>query len=139
MLLAPEWDRSCADCRRWLYRDDDETPAEYRGTVLTRAGKPLPRPAAVPPPCFKCEKVPPDVRQRKQEAGEEVTPADAVEPDAAARRVVEHFLECDAVRHFPDDPVVRRHAVLVRPVAAAAEGDPLRELIGLVAAALSDR
>jgi len=134
-LLDPEWDRSCESCRAWLYRDDDETPAEFRGTVLTRANKPVPRPPYVPPPCFKCPKVPREMRDERQSAGEEVTPADAADPDDLARGVVEHYLECRAVGAFPRDPVVRRHARLIAPYYDAARDQPLRQLIALVAAA----
>jgi hypothetical protein len=139
MLLSPKWDRACGDCRRWLYRDDDETPAEHRGAVMVRLGKPLPRPATVPPPCFKCPKVPAGIRAAKREAGAEVTPADAVEPDEIARAVVAHFLACDAARTFPDDPIVRRHAGIIRPYAEAAAARPIQQLISLVVAAMGRR
>jgi hypothetical protein len=98
-----------------------------------RSGRPLPRDeASNPPPCYKCPKVPEQLRKERQAAGKEVVPADAVEPDDEARRVLAFFLECDAVGRFPADPLFRRYAAVIRPYAKASDEQPQRELISLI-------
>lgn len=47
MLRHPEvYDRSCSDCKLWVYGQD--------GRIETRAGKPVARTG--PPPCWSCPK-----------------------------------------------------------------------------------
>ncbi|QEL18319.1 hypothetical protein PX52LOC_05340 [Limnoglobus roseus] len=129
MLLRPEWDRTCADCQRFQFDDEEESPR--RGRVeLTRDGDPLPR--ATDPPCRRCPKVPASVLDVRQRTGGRVTPADAVEPDDRHRRAVEHYLACAAVNQFPDDDWVRDHARLIRPLARQADDRPLLHLTAAV-------
>jgi hypothetical protein len=82
--------RPCDECRRWQYLPD--------GTVLTRGGRPVPRPAGAPTPCRTCPKVPP---------GAPPVPESAVELGDQLQRAWEFYRECRAVGDFPADPLVR--------------------------------
>lgn len=49
LVLHPQLlQRTCADCRNWIY--------DERHQPLTRGGQPIPRPAGVPTPCTTCPK-----------------------------------------------------------------------------------
>ncbi len=69
------------------------------------SGQPMPRPKGTFPPCgygpTRCPKGSPT-------AGRELTPENQL--------AYLHYLECRAVGVFPDDPVVRRNAALIRSV-----------------------
>lgn len=139
MLLHPEWDRSCSDCQRWVYRDDDQTPPNERGERLIFAGQPIPRDLRVTPtPCFKCEKVPYEVRTKAADPSQ-LTHADAIEPEIRHRLAVQFHLECNAVRQFPNDPLVRRNARIIQPIVEERDRRPLELLIATVTAALAKR
>ncbi|AWM38132.1 hypothetical protein GobsT_37750 [Gemmata obscuriglobus] len=74
--------------------------------MVTRGGQPLRRPRGSHPPCGKCPKVP---------AGtERPSPAEAVELTDQHRRTVRFYRECRAVGRFPDDPLVRWAAAVIR-------------------------
>lgn len=92
--------RSCEDCARWVYLDD--------GRQQLRLGLPVLRPKGTPTPCWKCPKVPEDAPAKVREHAEELS-----DQNWLAYR---HYLECRAVGRFPDDPIVRRQASLVRQV-----------------------
>lgn len=80
-----------------------------------RAGRAVPRPSGGMLPCGRCAKVPP---------GAEPVPASAVDPSGMSRRVYEHFDECEAVGwQVPEatDPIVKRHAAVIRRVRRAVE------------------
>jgi hypothetical protein len=96
--------RSCSDCKAYLYDD--------RGEVMTRGGKPCPRPANAPTPCKTCPKIPP---------GAEPRPENAVELDEAGLDCWRFYKECKAVGEFPRDPLVRAAAGVFRAVEDAAE------------------
>lgn len=82
----------------WWYGED--------GEVLTRGGKPLPRPKGKGPPCGSCPKVP---------AGTESPgPEKAVELTAELRECYRFYRECRAVGAFPADPIVRWAAAVIR-------------------------
>lgn len=120
---SPFAGRSCADCARWLYKDD--------GAVLTRGRErvPVPRPPGTPTPCHECPKVPADAPARTREH--------AVEPSEGSWRVWRHYRECKAVAwQVPEaaDPIVRRHAGLLAPAEEAYAGAPLRQLVTLLLA-----
>lgn len=131
-MLEPHWDRSCADCIRWEFDDEEDSPPGRRGLpVLDDDGR-TPVPRGGNPPCRRCLKVPAATRIAKQKSGDRVTPDDAIEPGYAHRLAVEHFLECEAVRQFPDDGWVRRHAALIRPLLHLVENRPIREMNDLL-------
>lgn len=79
--------------------------------MLTRGGKPVPRPPLSPTPCVRCPKIPPG-RDPKPESAAELTPQLA--------ECYQHYLECRAVGDFPADPIVRTAAALIRQVEDAA-------------------
>lgn len=99
--------RSCGDCRRWLYAD---RPGRFADRPAERGGSPLPRPPAAGTPCSYCPKQPADVPEAAR------GPDTAVELSARNLRAFRHHAECDAVGVFPDDPIVRRNAAVVRRV-----------------------
>lgn len=106
VLLHPEVAaRPCGDCRKYQY--DDRGPGRM-GPRMGRRGNPLPRPPGTPPPCWMCPKIAP---------GDDPRPENAQELSPHNERAYWHYLECRAVGHFPDDPLVRSHAAVV----AAAE------------------
>lgn len=104
---------SCGDCEKWLHVD---------GIVTRRVGLPVARPKGVITPCHTCPKTADaPVRDRRH----------ATEPTDRSRRVLRHYRECRAVGRFPDDPIVRRNAGLIREVEdalAAARLDALADL-----------
>lgn len=59
------------------------------------------------PPCRSCPKVPKDAPK---------VPESAVELSVRNLRAVSHYWECRAVNSFPDDPIVRRNAAIIRRV-----------------------
>lgn len=88
-----------------------------------RVGLPVVRPPGSPTPCWKCPKVPP---------GEPACPESAVEMTDQNWRAFRHYEECRAVGAFPDDPIVRRNAALIRRVYDAWEQDPVFRLLGVL-------
>lgn len=67
----------------------------------------VPRPAGVPTPCWMCPKIPPGLPTERVNA-EELTPR--------TWAVWQHYLECKATGHFPDDAIVRRNAAILRRI-----------------------
>lgn len=65
----------------------------------------MPRPPAAPLPCGACPKVPPKAEPR---------PESAVELTPEHRETVRYYEECRAVGSFPDDPIVRWAARVLR-------------------------
>ncbi len=136
MFLAPEWDRSCDDCKRWIYKDDESVPMSERGTVMQFGGKPMVRDLKlIPPPCYRCEKIPESVRAN-------IAPGvdgsmHAVEPEERHRQAIDFHLECRAVNSWPDDALVRRHAALIEPMIRRAERRPLEVLTATMASLAS--
>ncbi len=113
--------RTCADCKRWLYRPD--------GTKMVRGrpqdgGKPIPRPEGQPTPCHECPKVPDDAPEKSSQY--------ALEPSERSKAAYLHYLECVAVGRFPDDPIVRRNAAIIRRVEQMWERQPLQTLLTLL-------
>lgn len=101
ILAHPEVARvSCADCQAWAYNDD--------WTRTKRLGRDVPRPPGSPTPCGTCPKIPASAPER--------TPEHAIELTTQNWQAYRHYLECRAVGQFPDDPIVRRTARVVRGV-----------------------
>lgn len=90
--------RDCQSCQKWMY--DENT-----GEIVVhppKTGQPLPRIGK--PPCMthvKCAKGSPDERR-------ELSPRNW--------QAYNHYLECAAVGQFPDDPIVRRNAAIIKAV-----------------------
>ncbi len=100
MLAAPQVAfRDCRHCQQFVY--DEETGRPYENPP--RSGQFVSRPPAAPPPCrlpgVGCPKGTP-------EAPLSLTPAN--------RAAYRHYRECLATGLFPDDPLVRRNAAIIR-------------------------
>lgn len=91
----------CDVCEKYLHKD---------GVLTRRRGMELPvlRPAGVVTPCFKCPKIPDDAPERARQY--------AVEMSDRNRQAFRHYRECKATGRFPDDPIVRRNAGLIREI-----------------------
>jgi hypothetical protein len=87
---------------------------------MERAGKPVMRLPMIPTPCHSCPKIPDGVDKVSD---------NAVEPTDRSWRAYDHYRKCRAVGVFPDDPIVRRNAAVVRAVEDDFEGAPLRRLL----------
>lgn len=107
ILLHPEVAfRPCEDCQRYVYDHESGVREEFP----PGSGNPVPRPAGLSPPCSQgpsaCAKISPDA---------------GVELNERNQEAYRHYLECRAVGSFPDDPIVREHAAIVRSIEDAAE------------------
>jgi hypothetical protein len=81
------------------------------------------RPPGTPTPCHMCPKVPRGAVPR----GVQARPEHAIELSRRNAQAYWHYLECKATGRFPDDPIVRRNAALIRLVEEEVErerGDP---------------
>lgn len=108
--------RSCVDCKLWQYDENTGEVTIRRGEKLRRVGK---------PPCeFGPEKCP----KGSPEAGRELS-----EKNSSA---LHHYMECRAVGMFPDDPIVRRNAMMIRAVLDVAERKENIELAAMGAGSL---
>lgn len=115
LLFHPEWSRTCGDCVQWLYGDD--------GKPVMRCDEPQKRPRGAPTPCHKCPKIPEGVAKVRE---------NAVELSEKNARAYLHFLECRAVGRFPNDPIVRRNARILRALMDEAEQKPLHRLLAML-------
>ncbi len=101
--------RSCSDCKQWMYEDSGGN----FGKLLTRRDKqPIPRAksktGAVNTPCAFCPKIPEHIPDK--------IPENAVELTERNREAYDHYCECKAVSDFPNDPIVRHNAAIIRGV-----------------------
>lgn len=87
----------------------------YRGSL------PVIRPPGAVTPCYKCPKT-------EHVGDEERTRENAAEMTERYFLALRHYLECRAVGVFPDDPIVRRNAVIFRRIYDETERMPMREL-----------
>jgi len=94
--------RECADCLFHVY--NEETGAREED----RKGEPLKRTRATPPPCQTDKGCP----KGTPEQSRSLTPENL--------RCWMHYRECKAVGQFPEDPVVRRNAAIIREAEEAA-------------------
>lgn len=107
--------RTCADCLSYQWGDDGvegitkTSRKKYRSVIacLDAGAKPRKRVPLTMTPCFEC----PKVREYKPKSyyyADEIT--------ETTWQTIQHFDECDAVGQFPDCPIVRRNAALIRRV-----------------------
>jgi hypothetical protein len=125
MAQHPELPR-CDDCRQWLYTPDWRLQRRPHPD-----GPPVPRPKGSSPPCSDCPKIP-----RPLPVGERAWWGLAAELSEENARCLEHYRECVAVGwQVPDalDPLVRRHAALIRGEDEAVERGRQSALLGLLA------
>lgn len=113
-LARPKWDRSCADCQKYVH--DNET-GERRSN--RRTGLPLLNTTGSTD-CCACEKIPSVVHDERGLRIDKVPANNAkLRPHAADLSPVlmlawQHYRECRAVGQFPDDPIVRANAARFR-------------------------
>lgn len=107
-LLHPNVaERSCEHCQIYMYHH------ESGRLVLNSDGTPRQRPRNSKPPCVATEGRPDEVRAR---VCPKISPTAGVELNVRNVEAVNHYLECRAVGVFPDDPIVRRNAAIIRNV-----------------------
>lgn len=117
---------SCDDCERKLY-----TP---EGKPVIRYGIHQDRPKGVLTPCVSCPKfdrdTPVGLRNPTLGRQQELTERN--------RQAIRHYEECRAVGSFPDDDLVRRHAVILRACedmeARARQRETVEAMLALVGA-----
>lgn len=118
LLFHPKVSKlSCDDCTRFLTVDFEIV----RRPAFT--GNPEPRPVMkggqlYPTPCHKCPKIPKDSpKERKY----------AYEISSKNLQAYFHYLECRAVGSFPEDPIVRRNATIIRGVQDEWDRQPMEQ------------
>lgn len=94
----------CGYCTRWWH--DPIT-----GETAQRGGRPVPRPAVAVRLC------------ETEEGCPKGTPEGARSLSERNRLAFLHYLECRAVGQWPDDPIVRRNARIIRNVIDRSEKD----------------
>jgi hypothetical protein len=110
--LRPEIAKiDCDDCFLHVYDLEKGKPELWRGQPAKRRG--------VPPPCKqKCPKRGPDEFSTLLPINEEC---------------VQHYMECTATGSFPDDPLVKRHAAILRNIEREVEKLRHRQDLTLIA------
>ena len=118
ILVHPKIARlSCQDCIRYLTVD---------GEIIRKpalVGLPMVRPPGSPTPCYKCPKIP---------VGTPPIPANAVEISPKNRLAWLFDCECRAVGKWPDDPIVRRNAAIIRQVRDDFDREPLEQILNIL-------
>jgi len=101
--------RDCADCEKNLY------DADTGERQLDRNGNPIPRVKGTFAPCRYIDPRQPEGRCPKGTPEKSKALTD--------RNVLawQHYRECKAVGQFPDDPIVRKNAGLIRQIEDAME------------------
>lgn len=94
--------RSCEDCRAWLYDLQTGLP------IIDRKGNKQPRKTPTPCELSGCPK------------GHWRAPIELSEMN---QRAFLHWQECDAIGSWPDDPVVRKNAAIIKHIVSRAEAD----------------
>lgn len=84
---------------------------------------PIIRPAHIKTPCSACAKVPQSVKDSVHPLA--INKAHAINLSPQNTAVLEHYLTCKAVGVFPDDPIVRRHARILREMEDRRDRDDL--------------
>ncbi len=102
-LTKPQYaKRDCNACKKWWYDDDT-------GKVVRKGDNLLLRPANT---VLLCQ-TPAGCPKGTPEKPKSLSPKN--------RLAWNHFRDCEAVRSFPDDPIVRRNARIIRLAMAAAK------------------
>lgn len=100
MLLHPlVAGRDCRHCLKYRYDEKTGKPETRR-----RSDEPIERDDMTPAPC------------RTHKGCPKGTPEDSKALDDRNWQAYQHHLECKAVGSFPDDPIVRRNAMLIETV-----------------------
>lgn len=103
-ILNPRLDkRSCDDCQKWWYSEETGQPVTAGGLPVLRTTEALMCQTET-----GCAAGLPDKQNRLT---------------LHNREAWHHFQLCEATGTFPDDPIVRRNALVIRQARAAAQGD----------------
>jgi hypothetical protein len=106
-LWHPLYTRSCRLCIKYDFKADGDVRKDEKGN-------PRLRPLGVPTPCLSCPKVPVEVRE--QDLPDSEMRKFANELTDYNRVAWDFYNECKAVGRFPDDPIVRWYAGIIRQV-----------------------
>jgi len=125
LLLHPEVAyRSCEDCQKYVYDHETGKREEYP----PGSGNPVKRILGQLPPCSQgptvCPKVSPDA---------------GIELNEKNQECYRHYLECRTTGTFPDDPVVRENAAIIRSIEDAATKIESRETLISLSGMLGSR
>ncbi len=111
--------RTCADCITYMWGDGGvEGTSRARGRKKYRSlhichaagATPTKKHNGMMLPCHECPKVREDAPRPSYYYADEVTDR--------SWHTLQHFDECDAVGMFPDDPIVKHNAAIIRRVKA---------------------
>ncbi len=126
--MRPEFGggRTCEECKKWLYDSDGKIMTRgRRGTIELQQ---VPNTSGITPcndaKTGRCPKIPTDAPQ--------ATSHYAVEPSDRSYRAWRHYRECRAVGIWPNDPIVRRNAAIIRGIYDQYERMPLVQLTTLM-------
>jgi hypothetical protein len=114
---------SCETCQKFVQKD---------GVLVrhpARTGPPLERQPGQPTPCATCPKIPEDAPERTRRFARELSPRNLA--------AFKHYRECAAVGRFPDDPIVRRNAAIIKEVADSYRDSKLDALAALLGGRLA--
>lgn len=100
----------------------------------TGSGNKITRDRGEMPPCKSCPKIP---------KGDPALPMYAQELSEKNWQAYQHWQECRAVGHFPNDPIVRRNAAIIQRVydeySREAIRKPINDLISILPLLVSKR
>lgn len=107
--------RDCTLCQKYVYDEATGRAVQHP----PHSGRPVPRPPNAPPPCriagLGCPKG---------------TPEDPLILSEINRAAWQHYRECRATGNFPDDPIVRRNAAIIRAVEDQSAQHEIASLFG---------
>ena len=112
--------RSCKDCMKWRYGDDEKPQERPHGS-----GRRIEREPGEKPPCEACPKIP---------TGMAPTPSSACDLSDKNRKAYAHWQECEAVNWVDCavDPIVKRNAAIIKQAHDEWKLKPLTELATLL-------
>lgn len=110
IILHPEVAyRDCLFCLKNFHNEETGQPVKTRRADILEIEEYEPRTPQCPPLC------------RTPKGCPKGTAEDPVELNERNQRAYQHYLECKAIGQFPDDPVVKRNAMIIRRVEDIAE------------------
>lgn len=101
----------------WVYGEDGE-PAEL---PLGSGNKWLNEHCLTP--CGECPKIPKGAPKDRRYA---------IEPTERSWKIYQHWRECRAVGHFPEDGLVKRHASILQSIQDELDAQPMAQLTQLL-------
>lgn len=111
VLLHPEVAyRDCQHCLKFLYDDKGKPVPSREAEISGKDGKYRERDSSCPPECRTDKGCPKGTPEKPKTLTPENTQAWI------------HYRECKATNSFPDDPIVRRNATIIREIEEYADG-----------------